>query len=180
MANIEPDKSQPIFNAFDDKGLLVGLERKENESNVDYHNRIVNRVDGNSTKEGISDWVLDAFDVETVYPSGVINDIVDSYVFISTYQPLSFSKYQELNISSPSYFYPKIYDFDADTWYTLDFYDESKDVSSGGEWSLYKLVTGEYSTIWVGNYAVPEIKLSYLTIIDDEVIEVEESPRRPG
>lgn len=179
MANIVPDKFQPIFNAFDDKGLLVGLDRKENENNVDFHNRIVNRVDGNSTKEGTADWVLDAFDVATVYPSGVVSDITNSYVFISKYQPLSFSKYQELNITTPSYFYPEIYDFEADTWYTLEFTDAIKDSSSGGEWSLYKLVTGEYSTIWVANYVSDEIKLSYLTIIDDEVIEVEESPRRP-
>ena len=67
MANIVPDKDQPIFNAFDEKALLVGLERKEDETNIDLHNRIVNRVGGDSTKEGISDWILDAFDVNTVY-----------------------------------------------------------------------------------------------------------------
>ena len=179
MVNIIPSGLQPIFNAFDDKGLLVGLDRKEGESNVDYHNRIVNRVDGNSTKEGISDWILDAFDVGTVYPSGIISDITDSFVFFSTYQPLSFSKYQELNITTPAYVYPTVYDFESDTTYTLAFDDAVKDISPGGEWSLYKLVTGEYSTIWVGSYAADEIQLNYLTILDDEVIEVEESPRRP-
>ena len=176
MENI---KTQSIFNAFDEKALLVGLERQENESNIDLHNRIVNRVTGNSTNEGLADWILDAFNTDDAYPSGVLNDVTTRYVFYSTRTPLSLSEYTKLKDPELPYQYPSIKDYDADMTYTLEYETAERDSAGGDKWFLYKTATGVYSRIWISNYQVSEIQLNYLTLIDGVVYEVEESARRP-
>ena len=190
---IVPSNRQNFFNVFDEHALLVGLERKVGETNIELHNRIVNRVDGNSTPEGLSDWILDAFDVDAVYPSGivpsgqlpsgvlpedVVHEITNKYVFFGTNQPLSAFEYTQLKNPDEAYITPQVYDYDLDQTFSLtqSLTDDQIIDSAGGEWTVYKNPDLSYSNIWVANYAARKVNLIYQVVIEDEVYEVEEKP----
>ena len=190
---IIPNNRQDFFNIFDEHALIVGLERKVSETNIELHNRIVDRVDGNSTAEGLSDWILDAFDVDEVYPSGMVpsgqlpsgvlpedvkHEITDKYVFYSTNRPLSQFEYSKLRNPDDAYIYPQVYDYDLDQTFILtqSLTDDSIIDSPLGEWKLYKNPDLSYYNIWVANYAARKVNLTYQIIIDGEVYEVEEKP----
>lgn len=203
---IVPDHNQDLFNIFDNHALLVGLERRKSETNIELHNRIINRVDGNSTTEGLSDWVLDVFDVEEVYPSGIVpsgqlpegvsiddvkHEITNKYVFYSTNVPLTEFEYQQLRNPDAEYKYPMVYDYDDEMEYTVEYYDEGKDISPSGisasgvvpsgintvnEWTVYKNLDMTYSRIWMANYPARKVNLNYQVLIDNEIYDIEEKP----
>lgn len=176
---LNPGNRKELFNYFDDRALIAGFERREIESNILLHNRVVNREEGNSTKNGLSQWILDAFEEDQE------NYVEESYVFTSTYVPLSYAQYNELIAPDVSYVSPSVYDYTLDETLSFDYSDSwndyEKDISdtvSGRNWTIYKEPSGEYGTIWVSSYAADEVRFNYQTIIDGEIYDIEESPRR--
>lgn len=182
------NNKEHLWNRFDEFALLVGLERKQNESNISLHNRIVNNIRGDSTKHGLVGWLNNIFDV----PEGVETEVFEKRVFFSRGQPLSFTRYKGMPRPGVDYMYPIVKDYSGpgetvhftysgDTeiedfggydylYQTYPEYDEEK------YWVLYKNVDGTYSNIWVASYPVLDVDLEYQTVIDDEVYNVLESP----
>ena len=172
-------QSKILWNAFDEKALLVGLERKPGETNVELRNRVVNRIDGSNTKDGLADWTLDLFDYQVTYPDGMEKDVTENHIFYSKYTPLSKHRYDQIRKPDVAYEYPVIYDFEEDAEYVLEYTDALKDSSVDLKWLLYKNANLSYSQIWSNTYITKEVELRYQTLINDEIFNIVESPRRP-
>lgn len=188
MAKISPTSDTPVWNVFDEKGLQLGLERKSGESNIDLHNRIVDYEPGNSTPAGIASWILNAFDVDEVYPDGINIDIIQKYVFKSLYQPISKVHYQTYKNPEVEFASPKIMDQISGAVYELDITEYmpfgSRDIfrpdpDDGTYWALYKFFDGSYSRIWISSYAAEEVHFEYIGDLDGELYTVLERPELP-
>jgi len=187
-------KTANMWNLFDEKGLLVGLQRKPGETNIEYHNRIKYRTQGNSTKEGIVNWTIDAFDVDAVFPSGALVDITESFVFIAENAPLTRSEHERIKDPDVTYEFPIVRDLMNDIEFTMEEFSHEYDkadtytgaltdpiIPSGTspEWIIYKSDGDAYSNILEANYITDEIEIEYQYIQDNEIFTVVESPRRP-
>ena len=184
----EEDK-RSIFNIFDDKGLLVGIERMEEENNIELRNRIVDRKKGNSTKQGLTNWISNIFDIDEQDLH-----VIRNRVFYSTYAPLSKVVYLNGDYDE-DYMYPyvveKYYDSVEDEWNSI-VYDQreselndynSRDVLSNNEgssdWYVYRNPDGSYYNLWITDNAPEKVEFHYQIVRDDQVFEVVEGPDRP-
>ena len=106
-----------MWNNFDELALLLGMERKKDETNIKLRNRIVNRVDGDSTKEGISDWIRTAVNLVDIYEEDVPTKVTGRQVFYSQNTPLSEIVYNRLNNPDLDYAFPVIIDNSSEEVY---------------------------------------------------------------
>lgn len=173
-----------IFNFFDELGLPFGIERFDDETNIELRKRIVERNVTNATSQGLLDSIVGIFNVTT-------KPVSDKKIFFSQYVPLSKAVYS-LNYDINTYQEPIIKDGD-DTYtiITSDLPDEEenygekyidpKDVTNTINtkyWTLYKNIDGNYFPTWEASYAPGDVVLIYQTIIDNEVVLIEESAKK--
>lgn len=172
IIKINPDNTEYIWNNFDEHAALLGLERKFDEDNIHFHNRITTHVPGNSTPQGMSHWISNIFDED------VVDDIVDTYHFFLEGLPM---KPEDVSIYDTPYklsdAYVKV--IDGNVEYILDTKKPQYYSDQTETWKIFITPNGNYMQILQSKYPAENVSLEYLSLIDGDVHKVKESGERP-
>lgn len=195
-------KTTSRWNGLDELALYKSLERKPNESNIHFRNRLKNLEVCNSSTQGMINALTNAFDLEH-------KKVIEKKVFISTYKPISPIEYDKLIDPEYEYIAPKViaddieYQFiiepksinDITTSY-LEGYDENNNAIKLGYdfekvyvykkntfdicWTIWKNIDQSYTKIFQCSSApTTSVTLSYMALNEvGKLIYVEESSTR--
>jgi hypothetical protein len=148
---------EKIWNQYDEIGLIAGVSRVPGETNVAYRERLLSHEPYNSTKQGLSNFILNSLLQPAV-------NITERLIFTSLRVPLSWSKYQTIQDPSDDYYAPRII-IGTNTWIIESSDDDQKDISNVADsitWTLWKQPDGTYDQIWSSSQApVANIELRY-------------------
>lgn len=162
-----------IWNVFDNFGLLVGIERKPNESNLDYHIRLIAEKKYNSTKQGIVNWLSDSFAADKY-------NVDSKYIFYSLFPPLTEHSYNKIKDPEIDYYAPRVI-ADGIEYIITAGNDEEVDTGTVGSisWNLYKNSDYSWNSIWITDSSPTDIILRY-QIYDEggDLKVIEEKPKR--
>lgn len=190
-----------IWNSWDELGLMKGLYRRPNESNIVYRSRIVDAVAYNASRQGLTNYLSKSMDLETF-------NVNNKFVYLSVNAPLSYIQYNKITDPTEDYFPPQVIvdgvtfqfpmddlnlsgstvefdglDGDGNPWkYTYDFektviYEPIETPTT--TWTLWKNIDQSYLTIWETNSVPAEIKFKYQMVnTDGNLVIIEESSKR--
>lgn len=186
----------PVWNAWDDIGLIKGMLRRPHESNITFRDRLIAAVDYTAHVDGIARCVADSCDLTAMQITG-------KRIFTSKYIPLSYAAYMQLATPEDEYVSPSVVVGDETFIFPLDEGGMSRPADFSGvdddgaliaygysaekvyiensltnRWTLWKNNDQTFLQIWEASYFPADIELHYQTVIDGVLYMVEESPKK--